>query len=67
MVLKDIEKLKYKVKVLVLYLRLFILLKNIIFIFDKCYVIIKIAKGFWVSVKKQIKNKEEKKNKKTKE
>lgn len=49
MVLKDIEKLKYKVKVLVLYLRLFILLKNIleniIFIFDKCYVIIKIAKG----------------------
>lgn len=45
MVLKDIEKLKYKVKVLVLYLRLFILPKNIIFIFDKCYVIIKIVKG----------------------
>lgn len=45
MVLKNIERLKYKVKVLVLYLRLFILLKNITFIFDKYYVIIKIAKG----------------------
>jgi len=45
MVLKDIEKLKYKVKVLVLYLRLFILPKNIILIFDKCHVIIKIVKG----------------------
>lgn len=45
MVLKDIEKLKYKVKVLVLYLRLFILPKNIIFTFDKCHIIIKIVKG----------------------
>ena len=53
MVLKDIERLKYKVKVLVLYLRLFILLKNITFIFDKYYVIIKIAKGVWVSVVKK--------------
>lgn len=45
MVLKDIERSKYKVKVLVLYLRLFILLKNITLIFDKYYVITKIAKG----------------------
>ena len=60
MVLKDIERLRYKVKVLVLYLRLFILPKNIIYIFDKCYVIIELAKEVWSSVKKQIKNKEEK-------
>lgn len=61
MVLKDIEKLKYKVKVLVLYLRLFILVKNIIFIFDKCHVIIKLAKGVLGSVvkKNNIKTEEE--------
>ena len=63
MVLKDIERSKYKVKVLVLYLRLFILLRNIIFIFDKCYVIIKIAKGVLGSmVKKNNIKKDEEEN-----